>query len=389
MTEQLRGRVKVSPEGKHHRGEGVAAGVVGKSLADARSLRPRFQQTVDLVPARQLEHKVLRSLVAPFRHPFQCLGRKRQVNGFLCLLHGYRQTVLTAIYEDILPFQSFDVTDAEAAETGEQVGMFYLLVLHRGRNEGFHLLNGHIGAFALRQVDFVRLVDKVKRIGLDMFRPDGRVQRTVQHTVIVFESEIRHALASRTVFRQQIVDIALAESLVNPVQRHPFPGIIPDDADGYLDLVFVFLAPFLLVFLVGFHPVQQKDLLLFVLDSRLTVGHLDDALRLELVGRIHRRLVLLACILICFRDDIQLQILVCALAVPVYVQIQALASVAQRFHPETNRLFHFFRLSYSCHRESVFVSTVAKLRIIIRNEKQTRNKNVPNKNQKTANNENN
>ena len=51
--------------------------------------------------------------------------------------------LLTAIYEDILSFQSFDVTDAEVAEAGEQVGLFYLLVLHRARNEGFYLLNGH------------------------------------------------------------------------------------------------------------------------------------------------------------------------------------------------------------------------------------------------------
>ena len=150
-----------------------------------------------------------------------------------------------------------------------------------------------------------------------------------------------------------------------------------------------FLSPLFLILLVGLHPVQQKDFLLFVLDARLSVGHLDDAFRLDGIGRIHGRLVPLAGIVIGFRDEIHLQILIGPLAVAIYVQIQALAPVAQVLHPKADRLLHFFRLSYSCHRKSLFVSSATKVRIIIQNEEQTRNKNAPKKNQTTANNENN
>lgn len=191
------------------------------------------------------------------------------------------------------------------------------------------------------------------------------------------------------VFHHQIVDIALAERLVYLVKRNLFPRIVLDDADGHLDLVLVFLSPLFLILLVGLHPVQQKDFLLFVLNAGLTIGHFDNAFRLDGIGGIHCRFIPPAGIVIGFRDEIHLQIFIGPFAVTVYVQIQALAPVAQVLHPKADRLLHFFRLSYSCHRKSLFVSSATKVRIIIQNEEQTRNKNAPKKNQTTANNENN
>lgn len=58
-----------------------------KPLVDTRRFRPRLEQDVDMRRGGQVEHRILRCLLAPFGHPPQCFGRKRQVNRLFRLLH--------------------------------------------------------------------------------------------------------------------------------------------------------------------------------------------------------------------------------------------------------------------------------------------------------------
>ena len=90
-----------------------------------------------------------------------------------------------------------------------------------------------------------------------------------------------------------------------------------------------------------------------------------------------------------FRDNIHLEVFICPLSVAVYIQIQALAAIAQRLHPKTNRLFDFCMILNSCHRDSFLIFSTANIRISIEFEKQMRNKIAPNKNQSTESSENN
>ena len=107
MAEQLRSRIEVSTERQHHRGERMSRGVKRKPFVDPRRLRPRLEQDVDMRRGGQVEHRILRRLVAPFGHPTQRFGRKRQIDRFLCLLHHDLQPILPVIYIDIPPFQTY------------------------------------------------------------------------------------------------------------------------------------------------------------------------------------------------------------------------------------------------------------------------------------------
>lgn len=325
-----------------------------ETLVDARGLRPRLYQQVHHRGARQVEHALVRRLAPTLRHPFQRLGRERQINRFFGLLHGDRQTVLAVVDEHVLPLQADDVAHAQPAEAGEQISPFHGLVFHRGGDQCPHLLDGHVRPLALRQPYFVRVVELGEGVALDKLRTHGGVQRPVQHPVVGMQREVGHTPSLGAVFRQQVVDVLLTERLVDLVKRHTLPGEILQYADGHLDLLPVLLAALLLVLPVGPHPVQQENLLAG-LDARLAVGQFDDAFRLDGVGGVHRRRVLMSGVIVDFRDDVHLQVLVCPLAVAVDVQIQAPAAVAQRLHPKAYRLFDFRRLLDSCHRYKCFL----------------------------------
>ena len=74
------------------------------------------------------------------------------------------------------------------ARVGEQIRAFYYLVFlvgHRSVNQRLYLFDGHVRPHTLRLTDFLRLLKLVERVGLHLFLPDGRVQRTVQRTVII------------------------------------------------------------------------------------------------------------------------------------------------------------------------------------------------------------
>ena len=88
-------------------------------------------------------------------------------------------------------------------------------------------------------------------------------------------------------------------------------------------------------------------------------------------------------------DNIHLEVFICPLSVAVYIQIQALAAIAQRLHPKTNWLFDFCMILNSCHRDSFLIFSTANIRISIEFEKQMRNKIAPNKSQSTESTENN
>ena len=83
----------------------------------------------------------------------------------------------TAVIDD-------DIAYPQSAEAGEQISLFYGFVFHRSNNQCPHLFNGHIRPLALRQTDFIRIVDLRKRIDFYNFRSHGCIQSSVQNAVI-------------------------------------------------------------------------------------------------------------------------------------------------------------------------------------------------------------
>lgn len=82
MSEQLAGGIKVGSEGKHHRGERMAAGVIGDFLGDACRFRPFRQYLVDVGFGNQpLKHIFIVLCLPTFRQPFYRLSGKRQEDG--------------------------------------------------------------------------------------------------------------------------------------------------------------------------------------------------------------------------------------------------------------------------------------------------------------------
>ena len=191
------------------------------------------------------------------------------------------------------------------------------------------------------------------------------------------------------IFRQQISDVAPAEVPVNLIQCDHFSGIVFQYAHGNLDLTAIFLTGTLLSLHINLHPIQQESLVLKEHNPSLITGQFDNTLRLDGIGGVHCRLILPAGVAIRFRDNIHLEVFICPLSVAVYIQIQALAAIAQRLHPKTNRLFDFCMILNSCHRDSFLIFSTANIRISIEFEKQMRNKIAPNKNQSTESSENN
>ena len=260
---------------------------------------------------------------------------------------------------------------------------------HRSVNQRLYLFDGHVRPHTLRLADFLRLLKFVERVGLHLFLPDGRVQRTVQRTVIIVKRVVRYVLAFRMIFRQQISDVATTKVPVNLIQCDHFSGIVFQYAHGNLDLTAIFLTGTLLSLHINLHPIQQESLVLTEYNPGLITGQFDNTLRLDGIGGVHCRLILPAGVAIRFRDNIHLEVFICPLSVAVYIQIQALAAIAQRLHPKTNWLFDFCMILNSCHRDSFLIFSTANIRISIEFEKQMRNKIAPNKSQSTESTENN
>ena len=260
---------------------------------------------------------------------------------------------MSSIYENIFPLQPDNVAYPQSAEAGEQISLFYGFILHRSSNQCPNLLNGHIRPFTLRQTYLIRVINLRKGIHLYNLCSHGSVQSSVQYAIVGMKRKVRHPLPFGAILCQQVVDIRLAERLVDLVQCHAFSGKIFQNTNRYPDLVSVLFTSFRLILLVGFHPIQKKDLFP-AFDSGFSVGHLDNALRLDGIGGSHCRFVLPTGIIIGFGNKVHLQILIRPFAIPVYIQIQAFISVCQFFHPQTDRFFDFCRLLYSWHTPSSF-----------------------------------
>ena len=296
---------------------------------------------------------VICRLVSPFRHPFQRFGGKRKVNRLFGLLHRHSQTVLPSIDEYVFPPQFHNIAHAQSAETREQIRGLYSLIIHRSGNQRPDFLDGHIWPFALRQANLIRIIDFGKRIDFDNLRTNGSVQSPVQDTIVGVERKVRHPLSFGTVFRHQIVEVVLAECFVDSIHRHPFSCIIFQDANGNCNLISVFFAPLCLILLIRIHPIEQ-EYLFPVLDTCFPISQFDDSFWFNCIGCIHRGLIPLPGIIVCFRDDIHFEVLVCPLSIAVNIQIQTLASVAQRLHPKMDGFFDFRRLLYSWHIQFLY-----------------------------------
>ena len=86
---------------------------------------------------------------------------------------------------------------------------------------------------------FVRIADFCKGIQLDYIGSDGRVQRSVQHPIVVLCRELGNGLSLRAVFRQKVVDISLTKGFVHLLHRYPFSGILFQYLDSDFNLVSV------------------------------------------------------------------------------------------------------------------------------------------------------
>ena len=145
--------------------------------------------------------------ISSFWHPLQRFGRKRQVNRFFGLLHGHSQAVLPSIDEYVFPFQSDNITHTQSAESGEQIGGLYSLIIHRSGNQCPNFLDSHIRPFTLRQANLIRVIDFGKRIYFDNLRTHGCIQSSVQDTVVGVECKVRHTFPFGTVFRLSLIHI--------------------------------------------------------------------------------------------------------------------------------------------------------------------------------------
>ena len=235
----------------------MAGCVKRKPLVDSRLFRPRLEQNVDMRRRGQVEHRILCRLLAPFGHPPQRFGRERQINRFFGLLHHNLQPILPVIRIDVSPFQAYYIAYPQSAEAGEQISLFYRLVLHRSSDQCPKFLDSHILPLAFGTVYLIRVTDFRKGIQFDYVGTDSGVQRSVQHPIIVLCREFRDGLSLRTVFRQKIVDISLTKGFVHLLHSYPFPCIVFQYLDSDLNLVSVLFAAFLLVLHVGIHPIQQ------------------------------------------------------------------------------------------------------------------------------------
>ena len=258
------------------------------------------------------------------------------------------------VEKHIFPFQFLHVADAQSAEAGEQVGALHPLVIHRGGNQRPHLLNRHITAHAFRHLGLFRFLHFVERISQQPFGTDSGVQCAVEDLVIGIACRSCYRFPLGAIGCQHVVDVALTKIKVNPVQREPFSCVVLQDMGYSHDLAYAFLVPFFLILLIGFHPVQQIDLIHVIRYAGFSAGQFDDAFRLDGIGGSHRDFILPTGIAVRFRNEIHLQVFVCPLAVTVNVQIQTLTAIGQILRPETYGFLYFFRLLYSWHNCILF-----------------------------------
>ncbi len=102
-----------------------------KMLVYTCCLCPRFEDNIYIRWGGQVENTVFCGLFSAVGHPTQRLLRQRQVDRLLCLLHDHLQPILPVVDIDILPFQPDNIANAQTAEAGEQVSLFYYFIFHR------------------------------------------------------------------------------------------------------------------------------------------------------------------------------------------------------------------------------------------------------------------
>ena len=127
---------------------------------------------------------IFRCLLTTFRASISTL-REKEADKSALWSSAWIQTNGIVLYRRRhLSTSTDDIAYPQSAEAGEQISLFYGFVFHRSSNQCPHLFNGHIRPLALRQTDFIRIVDLRKRIDFYNFRSHGCIQSSVQNAVI-------------------------------------------------------------------------------------------------------------------------------------------------------------------------------------------------------------
>lgn len=144
MPQQLGNGIKVYTEREQHRGEGVAACVIGHRLGYSGIRRPYFKMVVDTGVAGQMfEYKTVRivfTAVLASGHPSSCLHAERYMYRFLALVHDDGKHPPAVVLCDVAPFELTDIAKSQATVTGEQVGVPDRFVTAWRSNQPFHFI---------------------------------------------------------------------------------------------------------------------------------------------------------------------------------------------------------------------------------------------------------
>ncbi len=107
-------------------------------------------------------------------------------------------------------------------------------------------------------------------------------------------------------------------------------------------------------------------------DTGFAAGQFDNAFRLDGIRSGHCYFILPTGIVVRSRDKIQLQVLICPLAIAVYIQIQTFAAIGQILHPKTDGSFTF--LGFFTRGISILSFVFFVLQMIRINNRISRNK---------------
>lgn len=307
--------------------------MVGHVLGDTRPLYPRLNKGVAGVLAWQRgENRLFLVRPVPFRHPLPRLHGEGQVKRLACLLHDDTDMPLLARAVHVLPFQCQHVADTQPAVAGEEERTLDILPPAGGVDERLHLVDGQELPLALRHLDFLVRVQFVYGVLADNILPHRRVQRSPKAAEIGDAGKLRQPLSVRTDIGIAHIVYESEAKIAVDVPHGGFPVERAQDIHRVADELAAAADAFLLLtILVGLHPVEQQHLgtLGGVFQSCHAVGQFDDTLRLDGVHGGQRRLVLRLGCSTCLGDKIELEELVPAFAVPVNVEIDGLAAVAE------------------------------------------------------------
>lgn len=358
VAEQLADRVEVRAERQQHRREGVAAHVVGYVLGNARALYPRFDEGIAGILARQRgKYRLFFVRTVPFRHPFPGLRGEGQVKRLACLLHDDAYMPLFARAVHVLPFQGQHVADTQPAVAGEEERPLDVLPPARGVDKRLYLVYGQELPLALRHLDLLVRVQLVDGVLSDNILPHGGVQRPTETAEIGDAGKLRQLLpvgadigVAQKIYEGEAeiaVYVAHGRFLVERAQD------VHRVADELAAAAHAFL---LLTLLVGLHPVEQQHFgaMGSIFQPRRVVCQFDDALRLDRVHGRQRRFVLRLGCRARLGNKVKFQELVLTPAVPVNVEIDGLAAVAERLVTDAHGLLDLGLFGYLyrfCHNE--------------------------------------